>query len=167
MIVKISSGVPYDNFAFIEIGTSNAWKYQININTCFKRGNNPPHWRSPRHNFTYHYSDVIMGTMAYQITSLTIVYSTVYWRRSKKPSRLRVSGHRWIPSAKGHSRGKCFHLLTSSRKWWNLTENHFILPCAFHPPLIQIFQTCLLVAFHFQLIPILDELLFSTPCGIA
>ena len=25
-----------------------------------------------------HYSDVIMGAMAYQITSLTIVYSTVY-----------------------------------------------------------------------------------------
>ena len=25
-----------------------------------------------------HYSDVIMGTMASQITSLTIVYSTVY-----------------------------------------------------------------------------------------
>ena len=27
---------------------------------------------------TYHYTDVIMGAMAYQITSLTIVYSTVY-----------------------------------------------------------------------------------------
>ena len=26
----------------------------------------------------YHYDDVIMGTMASQITSLTIVYSTVY-----------------------------------------------------------------------------------------
>ena len=26
----------------------------------------------------YHYDDVIMGTLAYQITSLTIVYSTVY-----------------------------------------------------------------------------------------
>ena len=31
------------------------------------------------HAFTeYHYSDVIMGAMASQITSLTIVYSTVY-----------------------------------------------------------------------------------------
>ena len=28
---------------------------------------------------TMHYSDVIMDTMASQITSLTIVYSTVYW----------------------------------------------------------------------------------------
>ena len=27
---------------------------------------------------TYHYSGVIMGTMASQITNLTIVYSTVY-----------------------------------------------------------------------------------------
>ena len=26
----------------------------------------------------FHYDDVIMGAMAYQITSLTIVYSTVY-----------------------------------------------------------------------------------------
>ena len=28
---------------------------------------------------TWHYNDVIMGTMATQFTSLTIVYSTVYW----------------------------------------------------------------------------------------
>ena len=40
-----------------------------------------------------HYNDVIMITMASQITSLTIVYSTVYSRRrSKKASKLRVTG---------------------------------------------------------------------------
>ena len=40
-----------------------------------------------------HYNDVIMNAMAPQITSLTIVYSTVYSRRrSKKTSKLRVSG---------------------------------------------------------------------------
>ena len=40
-----------------------------------------------------YYSDVIMGTMASQITSRTIVYSTVYSRRrSKKTSKLRVTG---------------------------------------------------------------------------
>ena len=40
-----------------------------------------------------HYSDVIMGAMTSQITSLTIVYSTVYsMRRSKKTSKLRVTG---------------------------------------------------------------------------
>ena len=41
----------------------------------------------------FHYNDVIMGTMASQISSLTIVYSTVYSRpRSKKTSKLRVTG---------------------------------------------------------------------------
>ena len=40
-----------------------------------------------------HYNDVIMSTMASQITSLTIVYSTVYSRRrSKKASKLHVTG---------------------------------------------------------------------------
>ena len=40
-----------------------------------------------------HYNDVIMSAMASQITSLTVVYSTVYSRRrSKKTSKLRVTG---------------------------------------------------------------------------
>ena len=39
---------------------------------------------------TSHYCDVIMAAMASQITSLTIVYLTVY--RSKKTPKLRVSG---------------------------------------------------------------------------
>ena len=61
-----------------------------------------------------HYNDVIMTTMAYQITSLTNVYSTIYSRhRSKKTSKLHVTGlcegiHRWIPLTKGQWRGKCF-----------------------------------------------------------
>ena len=42
---------------------------------------------------TIHYNDVIMSAMTSQITSLTIVYTTVYWRhRSKKTSKLRVTG---------------------------------------------------------------------------
>ena len=41
------------------------WTLQLQINTT---ANNPSH-----------YSDVIMGEMASQITSLTIVYLTVYW----------------------------------------------------------------------------------------
>ena len=41
----------------------------------------------------HHYSGVIMSTMAYQVTSLTSVYSTVYSRRrSKKTLKLRVAG---------------------------------------------------------------------------
>ena len=40
-----------------------------------------------------HYSDVIMDTMASQITSLTIVYSIVYsGADKKKTSKLRVTG---------------------------------------------------------------------------
>ena len=40
-----------------------------------------------------HGNDVIMIAMVSQITSLTIVHSTVYWRRrSKKTSKLRVTG---------------------------------------------------------------------------
>ena len=40
-----------------------------------------------------HYNDVIMSAVASQITSLTIVYSTVCSRRrSKKTSKLRVTG---------------------------------------------------------------------------
>ena len=40
-----------------------------------------------------HYSDVIMGAMATQITSLTMVHSTVYsGADKKKPSKLRVTG---------------------------------------------------------------------------
>ena len=47
-----------------------------------------------------HYNDVIMSAMASQITSLTIVYSNVLRRKSKKTSKLRVIGicagiHRW------------------------------------------------------------------------
>ena len=41
----------------------------------------------------YHYCDVIMGTIASQITSFTIVYSTVYSGADQKiPSKLRVTG---------------------------------------------------------------------------
>ena len=65
----------------------------------------------------FHYSDVTMNAMASQITSLTIVYSTVYWgtdqRKHQSSASLafvwgEFSGGRWI------TRGKCFHLMTSS-----------------------------------------------------
>ena len=56
--------------------------------------------------FVPHYNDVIMSAVASQITSLTIVYSTVYSRRrSKKTSKLSATGfcegNRWIPRTKG------------------------------------------------------------------
>ena len=71
---------------------------------------------------TLHYTDVIMTTMASQITSLTIVYSTVYsdadQRKHQSSASLAfvwgIHRDRWIPRTKGQLRGKCFHLMTSS-----------------------------------------------------
>ena len=66
--------------------------------------------------------DVIMGAMASQITSLTIVYSTVYSCADQRkhlsptsPAFVRgIHRDRWIPRTNGQLRGKCFHLMTSS-----------------------------------------------------
>ena len=63
-----------------------------------------------------------MGTTASQITSLTIVYSTVYsdadQRKHQSSASLAfVRGiHRGIPRTNGQQRGKSFHLMTSSWK---------------------------------------------------
>ena len=70
----------------------------------------------------YHYIDVIMTTMAFQITSLTVAYSTVYSDADQRKHQssaslafvLRIHRDRWIPRTKGQLRGKCFHLMTSS-----------------------------------------------------
>ena len=69
-----------------------------------------------------HYTDVIMGAIASQITSLTVVYSTVYsdadQRKHQSSASLAfvwgIHRDRWIPRTKGQLRGKCFHLMTSS-----------------------------------------------------
>ena len=61
-----------------------------------------------------HYTDVIMSTMTSQITSLTIVYLTVYsgadQRNIKAPCHWSLcrefTGDRWIPCTKGQLRGK-------------------------------------------------------------
>ena len=76
-----------------------------------------------------HYDDVIMTTMASQITSLTVVNSTVYsdadQRKHQTPASLAFvwGSHRdrWIPRTKGQLRGKCFHLMTSS--WITIFHN--------------------------------------------
>ena len=41
-----------------------------------------------------------MSTMAYQITILTIVYSTVYYQAQIKEN-IKAAGDRWIPRTKG------------------------------------------------------------------
>ena len=69
-----------------------------------------------------HYDNVIMITLASQITSLTVVYSTVYsdadQRKHQSSASLAfvwgIHRDRWIPRTKGQLRGKCFHLMTSS-----------------------------------------------------
>ena len=63
-----------------------------------------------------------MTTIASQITSLTVVYSTVYsdadQRKHQSAASLAfvwgIHRDRWIPRTKGQLRGKCFHLMTSS-----------------------------------------------------
>ena len=84
-----------------------------------------PHRFNDMLNTTNHYIDVIMTTMASQITSLTIVYSTVSSDAGQRKHQSSASlafvwgNHRdrWIPHTKGQLRGKCFHLMTSS--WIN------------------------------------------------
>ena len=68
-----------------------------------------------------HYNDVIMSVIASQITSLTIVHSTVYSgvdRKHQSSASLAfvwgIHRDRWIPRTNGQLRGKCFHLMTSS-----------------------------------------------------
>ena len=69
-----------------------------------------------------HYNDVIMGAIASQISSLMIVYSTVYpdadQRKQQSFASLAfVRGiHRGPVNSRtnGQLRGKCFHLMTSS-----------------------------------------------------
>ena len=69
-----------------------------------------------------HYINVIMSTMASQITSLTLVYSTVYsdadQRKHQSSASLAfgwgIHRDRWIPRTKSQLRVKCFHLMTSS-----------------------------------------------------
>ena len=69
-----------------------------------------------------HYNDVIMGAIASLISSLTIVYSTVYsdadQRKHQSSASLAfVRGIHWAPVNSPHKwpvTRKCFHLMTSS-----------------------------------------------------
>ena len=74
-----------------------------------------------------HYRDVMMGSMASLITSLTTVYSTVHSGADQRKHQSSASpalaygeftGDRWISHTNGQQRGKCFHLMTSS--WWRI-----------------------------------------------
>ena len=87
-----------------------------------------------------HDNDVIMSSMAPRITSLTIVYSTFFTRRSTKTLKFRVTGlcvrtftgDRWILRKKGQWRKKCSHLMTSS--WEYLYSNKVRIPESWYFP---------------------------------
>ena len=77
-----------------------------------------------------HYSDVIMTTMASQITSHAVVFSIVYsdadQRKHQSSASLAfVRGDGWIPRTKGQWREKCFHLMKLS--WATNTGPPFML----------------------------------------
>ena len=68
-----------------------------------------------------HSNDVIMGATASQITDVSIVCLTIYWRRWKKTSKLPVTGlcegnplTGGFPQQRANKRGKCFRFMTSS-----------------------------------------------------
>ena len=75
--------------------------------------------------YPFHYNDVIMSAMAFQITGPTCVYSTVDsgadQRKHQSSASLAfvLAIHRWAVNSphkafRGQWHGKCFHLLTSS-----------------------------------------------------
>ena len=79
------------------------------------------------HVYLRHFCEVIMGMIASQITSLTIVNSTVYSDTDQRKQQSSASlafvrgeftGPWWIPPAQMQWRGKCFHLMTSSLGGW-------------------------------------------------
>ena len=75
-----------------------------------------------------------MTTIASQITSLAVVYSTLYsdadQRKHQSSASLAfvwgIHRDRWIPRTKGELRGKCFHLMTSSCVITNCGEHPHI-----------------------------------------
>ena len=75
-----------------------------------------------------------MGAIASQITSLRIVYSTVYsdadQRKHQSSASLAfvygIHRNRWIPRIKGQLRGKCFHLMTSSWRFGDASSQSLV-----------------------------------------
>ena len=76
------------------------------------------HYRNWSGGNLLHYGDLIMSTMASQITSLTTVYSGTDKKNIKAlchwPLLGETTGNWWIPHTKGQSPGKCLHLMTST-----------------------------------------------------
>ena len=82
----------------------------VNIDRTHCDDSNPPsNKKLPCFDIPTHYNDVIMGTIAFQITSLTIVYSTVYSDADQRKHQSYASlafvrgihRDRWIPRTNG------------------------------------------------------------------
>ena len=98
------------------------WEFNWDQLVPSQRASNAEDVATSRSQHAIHYIDVIMTTMASQITSLMVVYSTAYsdadQRKHQSSASLAfvwgIHRDRWIPRTKGQLRGKCFHLMTSS-----------------------------------------------------
>ena len=89
--------------------------------------------------FPVHYCDVTMGGMASQITSLTIVYSSVYSRRrSKKTSKLRITG---LCAWNSPVTGEFFAQRASNAENVSIWRRHFVVRC--FRVVIKYVYTCL------------------------
>ena len=82
---------------FLDVPIVSQWRYMHGVSDHTQ----------PDFSSTYHCSDDIMGAMVSQITSLTIVYSTVYSGADQRKHQRSVSlafvrgTHRWIPLING------------------------------------------------------------------
>ena len=128
---SVSNGVKATKtytYSYRRLEKNGIWYYFQSVNYHFGHGDN--YWvlflyisdKTKQCKPTSRYNDVIMTTMASQITNLTVVYSTVYSDADKRKHQSSASlafvwgihRDRWIPRTKGQLRGKCFHLMTSS-----------------------------------------------------
>ena len=83
-----------------------------------------------------HYYDIIIGAMASQITSLTVVYSTVHWGQVKEnikaprhwPLCGEFTGDRWIPHTNVQWRGNVF-IWCRHHDYLNQYWPRFMFPC--------------------------------------
>ena len=95
-----------------------------------------------------------MTTMASQITSLTVVYSTINSdadQRKHQSSALLafvwgIHRDQWIPRTKGQLRGKCFHLMSSSWKESPCVYGMDLVFCACGFPCVNLYDMPLVVS---------------------
>ena len=118
-LLSLWSDWQYDTIGSWEIDYKCVFKYSITFSI----------YMADESSYHYHYHDVIMTTMASQITGHTVVYSTVYSDADQRKHQssaslafvLGIHRDRWIPRTKGQLRGKCFHLMTSSWQWCHVS----------------------------------------------